>query len=146
MSEFTTAARELLILSSFVTLSPMISKLNFLWLALVLLALQLAFVGCSSSKPKVDWNSRVGTYTYDQAIQEMGPPDKSAKLSDGKTVAEWITAHRSHGTGFSVGTGYSAGGAGVGVSHGIGSGTSHDQVLKLTFTPEGKLESWGRIN
>jgi hypothetical protein len=41
--------------------------------------------------PKIDWAARVGNYTFDQAVMEFGPPDKSAKLTDGTTVAEWLT-------------------------------------------------------
>jgi hypothetical protein len=57
---------------------------------IALFALTVLLIGCSTTK-KVDWNSRVGSYTYDQAMVEYGPPDKQAKLSDGRTVAEWIT-------------------------------------------------------
>jgi hypothetical protein len=52
-------------------------------LSLILLA------GCLA--PKIDWQARIGNYTYDQAVVEFGPPDKSAKLTDGTTVAEWLT-------------------------------------------------------
>lgn len=55
-------------------------------LLLPLLAVVLA--GCVTT-PKIDWPARVGSYTYDQAVTELGPPDKAAKLSDGVTVAEW---------------------------------------------------------
>jgi len=106
-----------------------------------LLVPALVLIGCSTTK-KVDWNSRVGSYTYDQAIAELGPPDKQAKLSDGKTVAEWIT-RRSGGTGLSIGTGYYGGGAGVGVSQSVGSGYS-DRSLKLTFDTDGRLSNWAR--
>lgn len=51
--------------------------------------LALALAGCATT-PKIDWQTRVGSYTYDQAITEFGPPDKAAKLSDGTTVAEWL--------------------------------------------------------
>ena len=65
--------------------------------ALVILVLAVVFfAGCATTKP-IDWNSRVGSYTFDQAVTELGPPDKQAKLSDGKTVAQWIT-HREGGT------------------------------------------------
>ena len=89
----------------------------------VLLAiLSFLFAGCKST-PKVDWNSRIGNYTYDQAVAELGPPDKTAKLSDGKTVADWIK--------------HSNGG---GVSFGVGTSTGYpDRVLRLTFGPDGKL-------
>jgi hypothetical protein len=49
----------------------------------------LLLAGCAT--PKIDWSARVGHYTYDQAVLEFGPPDRSARLSDGATVAEWLT-------------------------------------------------------
>lgn len=109
---------------------------------LAVLALVAAFVAsCSTTKP-VAWYSRVGTYTFDQAVTELGPPDKQAKLSDGKTVAEWIT-HRSGGSGLSVGTGFFGGGTGVGVSQSVGSGRS-DKILTLTFGTNNVLAAWSR--
>src|SRR5277367_3644301 len=56
---------------------------------LVLLA-AFAFAGCATG-PKIDWAARVGHYTYNQAILELGPPDKVAKLDNGIIVANWIT-------------------------------------------------------
>jgi len=112
-----------------------------LGLLMALLPLVSWFAGCSTTK-KVDWNSRVGSYTYDQAILELGPPDKQAKLTDGQTVAEWIT-RRSGGAGLTIGTGYYGGGAGVGVSQSEGSGYS-DRSLKLTFDTEGRLSNWSK--
>jgi hypothetical protein len=109
---------------------------------LTVVALAAAFiVGCQTTKP-VDWNSRIGNYTFDQAVTELGPPDKQAKLSDGKTVAEWIT-HRNGGSGLSVGTGFYGGGVGVGVSHSVGQGY-RDRVLNLTFDADNKLGSWSK--
>ncbi|HXF09878.1 MAG TPA: hypothetical protein VN625_03775 [Desulfuromonadaceae bacterium] len=55
---------------------------------LFILAIALAFAGCATQK--VNWQTRVGTYTYDQAIQDFGPPDKSAQLEDGSTVSDWM--------------------------------------------------------
>ena len=46
------------------------------------------FTSCAT---RIDWNSRVGNYTYDQAVLEMGPPDRMAILSDGRKVGEWMT-------------------------------------------------------
>lgn len=105
----------------------------------LLLAAGLLTTGCSST-PKVDWNSRVGNYTYDQAVAELGPPDKSAKLTDGQTVADWITAHR-QGSSVSVGTGFGLGYGGVGVGQTIGGGYS-ERILRLTFGADGKLAAW----
>ena len=98
-------------------------------------------VGCATTKP-IDWNSRVGTYTFDQAVTELGPPDKQARLSDGKTVAEWIT-HREGGSSFSVGTGFYGGNTGFGVGQTVGTGYS-DRVLKLTFSTNNVLTAWSK--
>lgn len=99
----------------------------------VLFILALLGSGCATA-PKIDWNSRVGAYTFDQAVIELGPPDKDAKLTDGMRVSEWLT-HRGRG-----GTTY--------VSHwrfgaAIPMDTSTpDYYLRLTFDPTGKLQSW----
>lgn len=103
--------------------------------------LGLASTGCKST-PKIDWNSRVGNYTYDQAVAELGPPDKSAKLSDGKTVADWIR-HSGGGVSFGLGTGYSSGNTGMGVGQSVGTGFS-DKVLRLVFGSDNKLVSWSK--
>jgi hypothetical protein len=113
---------------------------------LVVFTLITAFLTGCKSTPPVDWNSRVGTYTYDQAVTDLGPPDKQAKLDDGKTVVEWIT-HRSGGSALSIGTGFFSGGGGSGVGVGVGQsiGTSPaDKVLKLTFGSDHKLVAWSK--
>ena len=68
--------------------------LRFLQVAASRLAL-LVFVGwlldgCSST-PKGGLEQPRRLVHLRQAVGELGPPDKQAKLSDGKTVAEWIT-------------------------------------------------------
>src|SRR5213592_2914485 len=67
--------------------------------------------GCAST-PKVDWNSRIGNFTHDQAVAEMGPPDRSTKLSDDATVEEWFVRHKST-MAIGVGTGSYSGGSSV---------------------------------
>jgi len=111
-----------------------------------LLGFAITFLAGCKTTPAVDWNSRVGTYTYDQAVTDLGPPDKQAKLDNGRTVAEWIT-HRSGGSGLSIGTGFFSGGGGGGMGVGVGQsiGTSSgDKVLKLTFGDDHKLLSWSK--
>lgn len=99
-------------------------------------------IGCSAT-PKVDWDRRVGDFTHDQAIAEMGPPDKSAKLNDETTVAEWFLK-RGSSVSFGVGTGFYSGGSSVGVGQSVG--TSPARVyLRLTFGPDGKLTKWERV-
>ena len=97
-------------------------------------------IGCTTTTKPVDWNSRVGTYTLVQAVTDLGPPDKQARSSDGKSAVEWIT-YRNAGAGFNVGTDYLNGPAGVGVGQSAGKNYS-DRVLRLTFGPDGKLVSW----
>jgi hypothetical protein len=107
----------------------------------ILLTLLAAFVvaGCATG-PKIDWAGRVGHYTYDQAVLELGPPDKVAKLDSGIIVANWITRQ---------GYAYNTGGA---VTYGYYPGTvivpsytqnySPTYYLRLTFGTDGKLAEW----
>lgn len=111
------------------------------------LALLALAAGCATQK--IDWNSRVGAYSYDDAIRELGPPDKSAKLTDGSTVADWLT-----GRGMRTATAYGGGWHGhgpygpygwVGPNYVIVDPPSPDRFLRLTFDPQGKLASWQRV-
>ena len=98
----------------------------------------LVSVGCATTK--IDWNSRIGNYIYDQAVIELGPPDKFAKLTDGTIVAEWMTRR-----------GYSGGSAGMMYGHGYPyyyhpwhyyyEPPSPDYFIRLTFGPDGKLQA-----
>lgn len=56
-----------------------------------LLAVLLAVVVTGCVTPPINWQARIGVYTFDQAVTNYGPPDKSARLSDGTTVNEWMT-------------------------------------------------------
>jgi hypothetical protein len=118
------------------------------WLRISLpgLGLCLLFAGCATNK--VDWNSRIGNYTYDQAITELGPPDKSAKLTDETTVAEWLTRRGYSGgsVGFAYGYGYPDRYYYPGpFYHHYYEPPSPDYFIRLTFGPDGKLQSWRRL-
>ncbi len=99
----------------------------------------VATTGCRTT-PKVDWDSRIGTYTYDQAITELGPPDKTAKLSDNRTVAEWVTGYK-RGSTVSLGTGIFGGNVGFGAGQTVG-GNTRARILRLTFDQENRLAGW----
>lgn len=101
--------------------------------SVVLVALLL--VACASKK--IDWGTRVDSYTYDQAVVELGPPDKAAKLSDGTTIAEWY--ERRSGPSIGLGTGVGVGPVGVGIGVPISGGGV--RVLRLTFNADGVLRS-----
>ena len=98
--------------------------------------------GCALT-PKVDWNSRIGNFTYDQAVVEKGPPDRSTTLSDGSTVAEWFIKHSSSFS-FGVGTGFYSGGSAIGVGQTVGTAPS-GEFLRLTFGTDGKLARCERV-
>src|SRR5258705_4338099 len=104
--------------------------------------LALLLAGCAST-PKADRNSRVGSFTYDQAVAEMGPPDKSATLSDGSTVAEWFIKHGSS-VSFGVGTGFYSHGSSVGVGQTVGTSPAGED-FRLPFRPDGRLNNWGPV-
>ncbi len=113
-------------------------KGKFLWgLALV----ALLGTGCAST-PKVDWASRIGNYTYDQAVLELGPPDKAAELSDGSVVADWISRAAS-GPALSagLGTGFYGHNSAFSIGQSVGTVPSGRQ-LRLTFGPDKRLNSW----
>src|ERR1035438_3068094 len=56
----------------------------------VILALAIALLTGCATPPPVDWASRVGHYSYNQAVSEFGLPNRQAKLSDGKVVSKWF--------------------------------------------------------
>ena len=95
--------------------------------------------GCTK-KPKVDWNSRVGSFTYDQAVIELGPPDRMTEISEGRKVADWVTG-RTSSPRMSFGFGTYGGSGGVGVGTGTG-GDPIEKILRLTFDRDGNLLQW----
>ena len=108
----------------------------------VILALAVAFLtGCATTKP-VNWDSRVGNYTYNQALSEFGLPNRQVKLSDGKVVSKWFV-QPPVGPRFNSGMSYYGSNHGFGAGQAIGSGFNN-QMLQLTFDPNGKLIAWSK--
>lgn len=117
-------------------------KLHTLFSVLpILFASLFLLIGCATSK--VNWDSRVGNYTYDQAVVELGPPERSAKLSDGRTVSEWLLfrgrsgGHYHHAPAFYPPY--------YGSSWNYNEPSFPDRFVRLTFSPDGRLESWKKI-
>lgn len=48
----------------------------------------LALISCRSN----NWNSKVGSYSYDNALVEHGPPEQTERMSDGNKVCRWTLA------------------------------------------------------
>jgi hypothetical protein len=108
----------------------------------VILALAVAFLTGCKTPPPVDWDSRVGHYTYAQAVAELGPPDRQARLSDGKVVSKWFVQPP-------VSPRFNSGMSYYGSNHGLGAGQTpgggyNNQMLQLTFDTNGTLIAWSK--
>jgi len=103
-------------------------------------AIAIFSAGCVTHR--IDWNARVGSYTYDQAVVELGPPDKQAKLTDGRTVDEWIS-HYSNGSSVAIGTGFYGNPGGIGFVQTAGP-DYYESKLRLTFTTNNVLAAWSK--
>ena len=103
------------------------------WCLAPALALVVLVAGCATV-PLVDWSARVGTFTFDQAVNEMGPPDKSATLTGGALVAEWLTQRGHAHTVIQTVPGYSY--------QRVDVLAAKDRFLRLTFGADGVLSEW----
>ena len=118
---------------------------NLRTMAVLLLALA---TGCAHPKvdPNIDWNSRIGSYTYEQAVMELGKPDLVAESNQG-IAADWILK-QSPQMSFGFGVGHSVAGPYGGTGVGVGTSVSpppHGKYLHLTFSPDRKLASWSKV-
>ncbi|MDR3460264.1 MAG: hypothetical protein P4N60_22780 [Verrucomicrobiae bacterium] len=109
-------------------------------LKLAALLIAIVVVGCTTAR--VDWNARIGHYTFDQAVTELGPPDKQARLTDGQRVAEWVTRHYANSS-VAIGTGFGYGPGGGGYVQSVGPNT-YETSLRLTFNTNNVLEKWSK--
>lgn len=121
--------------------------------SLLVLAAVLALGGCASGSktaepnPRtINWSERVGTYTYDQALANLGKPVLIGESSDGKT-AEW-SLRRSPRVSFGLGLGTGSFGHHGGVGVGVGSTVTpppSGENLRLKFDKDGKLKEWSKV-
>ena len=93
----------------------------------------MALLLSACATTKVDWQSRVGGYTFDQAVTDMGPPDKDAKLTDGSRVSEWVTSRGRYAANYA--SGWRRGPF-------LTDPGSPDYYLRLTFDATGKLQAF----
>ena len=107
----------------------------------VILALAVAFLTGCATPPPANWDSRVGHYSYNQAVTELGSPDRQTRLGDGKVVSKWFVqppvsprlnsgmsyyGNNDFGAGPSAGSSYS------------------DRMLQLTFDTDNTLTAWSK--
>ena len=117
--------------------------------ALFLIVVLLAG-GCASGTRAIvsdtEWRSRIGTYTYGDALAELGEPNMIGESSEAK-IAEWILRQTpAFSFGFGLGGGSyghhsgTGGGAGATVSPPPGG-----EYLRLRFDQDGKLVEWTKV-
>jgi hypothetical protein len=106
------------------------------WIRLGIVAVIISgFLGACATRPS-KWESRIGNYTFDMSVAELGPSHRQALLSDGKRVAEWTTSSGFYADPF--------------VTPGVGSYTPYSTrvpggVLQLTFANNGELLAWKKL-
>ena len=102
----------------------------------VILAVFALLAGCTAL-PQVNWDARVGSFTYDQTVLELGPPEKTTMLTDGSRVADWLTLRGQRNTMF-----HSFPDGRVVRTEGA---RDPDRLLRLTLGSDGKLKEWKRV-
>jgi hypothetical protein len=107
--------------------------------ALVICGMMAVCAGCATGQ--VNWSVRVGHYTYDQAVAELGPPEKTTQLSDGGINAQWIKAGGGGGSAFSFTSNQYAGPAEASATASARLDPNH-RVLSLTFNGSKVLCGW----
>ena len=96
-------------------------------------------VGCATA-PRVDWQGRIGKYTYEQAVTELGPAAKVMNLGEGRREAQWLIEP---GTLWVTNPSLDARYASPQYTD---PGPRRDvppRYLHLIFGPDGKLAAWG---
>ena len=120
------------------------------WHKLLLIVLVLLIGSCATA-PRISvedsrWGARIGTYTYQDALTELGEPQMISESSEGK-FAEWVLRQSIP---FSIGFGFGGAGYGHHTSTGGGVGASvspppSGEYLRLRFDPDGKLAEWTKV-
>jgi len=122
---------------------------------LVAMVAVLGAAGCASKpKPnlskseieKINWSERIGSYTYEQALADLGRPAVSGESNEGRT-AEWILKRSPQMSfGFGVGGGSYGSGGGVGVGAGTGfTPPPSGEYLRLKFDKADHLVEWSKV-
>ena len=105
---------------------------------LPLLAATLFVIGCATSQ--FSWNTQVGVMTYNQATEKLGPPDQKTKLSNGRTVAEWISRFPVAATGIDNDFRYRSASFGSDMA----GADTYISKLSLTFDTNNVLTDWSK--
>ncbi|MDB6021095.1 MAG: hypothetical protein JWQ04_952 [Pedosphaera sp.] len=118
--------------------------------ALRLILIVALLAGCGTKSPLVNWDRRMGNYSYDLALQDLGVPLRSTTLGDGSIVADWRTREGKPATLDVVDVGEATGAVPPIASEGPnippGLPPTPDHYLRLTFGPDQKLTGWRKYS
>jgi uncharacterized membrane protein YfcA len=113
-------------------------KLGRLFLILLILLVWSCVSGPRVTVEDSEWGARIGKYTYQEALAELGQPQMISESSEGK-IAEWVLRQSMP---FSIGFGF--GGAGIGVGTSVSPPPS-GEYLRLRFDRDGRLTEWSKV-
>jgi len=121
-------------------------KLSKLFLILWILLDGSCVYGPRVTVQDSEWGARIGKYTYQEALAELGEPQMIGESSEGK-IAEWVLRQSMP---FSIGFGFGGVGYGHHSSTGVGVGTSvspppSGEYLRLRFDLDGNLAEWTKV-
>ena len=103
--------------------------------------LGLIGAGCQALQ-QVDWDGRIGQFSYEQAVAELGRPDGETKLAGGLRRVEWITNSGASAGRTLTGAGYRRATLGVLPLEPTEIHRLRDRYLRLTFDKAGRLVAW----
>jgi hypothetical protein len=123
-----------------------VAKAGWLLFAVLTLLAGSCASGTKGTVKDIDWGSRIGTYTYEEALAELGEPNVIGESREGK-LAEWVLRQS---PAVSLGFGFGTGSYGHRSSTGVGVGTSvspppSGEYLRLIFDQDGKLAEWTKV-
>ncbi|MDB6065616.1 MAG: hypothetical protein JWR26_1824 [Pedosphaera sp.] len=100
---------------------------------------------CSTSSPLINWDSRIGNYTYDLALMDLGSPVRSATLPDGTLVVEWRVREAKSGTPDITNEGSYVPQSFADSPFPYATGPLPNRYLRLIFGRDQKLIGWERF-
>jgi hypothetical protein len=99
----------------------------------------IILIGCATTSSN-NWDQRVGTYTWDDALVELGTPTRVSDLAGGVKAAEWVKTRGLSGPTTAPPPVYTR--DQILTPNQTRGWSAPDKVLRLMFTPDGKLLDW----
>jgi hypothetical protein len=113
-------------------------KNNPRFLVRLLAIVGIILAGCATQNG--DWNRRVGNFTYQQAVNEFGPPAKQETLADGRITVEWVSRYNVSATSPEMDSNFYEHSASLDHTD----DATREGKLRLTFSTNNVLTSWSK--